>query len=39
VLSQRRSPGPITLARALVWCLGAQYEVGDVRPAPRVISA
>jgi phage terminase large subunit-like protein len=41
VLSQRRSPGPITLARALVWCLGAQYEVEpvDQRPAPRVVSA
>ena len=39
VLSQRRSPGPITLARALVWSLGAQHQVAEPRPAPRVVHA
>jgi len=39
VLSQRRSPGPITYARALTWCVGATLEVADVKPAPRVYSA
>jgi len=39
VLSQRRSPGPITYARALTWCIGATLEVADVKPAPRVYSA
>jgi len=37
VLSQRRSPGPITYARALTWCVGATLEV-DTKPAPRVFS-
>ena len=38
VISQRRSPGPITLARIMCWCVGAQLEI-DQRPAPRVVSA
>ena len=38
VLSQRRSPGPITYARALTWCVGATLEIEERRPAPRVFS-
>ena len=38
VVSQRRSPGPITMARALCWCVGATLEI-DAKPAPRVYSA
>ena len=38
VLSQRRSPGPITYARALTWCVGATLEVDTRKPAPRVYS-
>jgi hypothetical protein len=37
VISQRRSPAPITYARALVWIVGATLETG--KPAPRVFSA
>ena len=39
VLSQRRSPGQITYARALTWCIGATLEVAEERPRPRVYSA
>ena len=38
VISQRRSPGPITLARIMTWCVGAHLEINE-KPAPRVISA
>ena len=38
VLSQRRSPGPITYARALTWCVGATLEVPEVKARPAVYS-
>jgi phage terminase large subunit-like protein len=38
VLSQRRSPGPITYARALTWCVGATLEIPEVKPRPAVFS-
>jgi phage terminase large subunit-like protein len=38
VLSQRRSPGPITFARALCWCVGATLEVAEVKPRPMIVS-
>jgi hypothetical protein len=38
MLSQRRSPGQITFARALTWCIGATMEV-EHRPPARVFSA
>jgi phage terminase large subunit-like protein len=38
VLSQRRSPGPITYARALTWCVGAHLEIAPVKPRPAVYS-
>lgn len=38
VLSQRRSPGPITYARALCWCVGATLEVTEQKPRPAIYS-